>query len=69
MSIRADFIDPQAVFDLHTAGLKVAEGMLKANEMGLKGKDYKEFMEKNYPALAFEEPRWWEKNYLSKNGG
>lgn len=59
MSIRADFIDPQAVIDLHTAGLKVAEGMLKANELGLKGEDYKKFMEENYPALAFEDSRFW----------
>jgi len=59
MSITTDFIDPQAVIDLHTAGLKVAEGMLKANELGLKGLEYKLFMEKNYPALAFEDVKLW----------
>jgi len=59
MSIRADYLSPKAVIDLHTAGLKVAEGMLKANEMGLKGEDYKRFMEKNYPALSFEDPKLW----------
>lgn len=55
MSVTTDFIDPQAVIDLHTAGLKVAEGMLRANEMGLIGKEYRKFLEENYPALAFEE--------------
>lgn len=59
MSVTTDFIDPQAVIDLHTAGLKVAEGMLKANELGLKGLEYKLFMEKNYPALSFEQPHLW----------
>jgi len=59
MSITTDFMDPQAVIDLHTAGLKVAEGMLKANELGLKGLEYKLFMEKNYPALAFDSPQFW----------
>lgn len=59
MSYTADFIDIQAVIDLHTAGLKVAEGMLKANEMGLKESEYKNFMESNYPALAFENPKYW----------
>jgi hypothetical protein len=59
MSLTTDFIDPQAVIDLHAAGLKVAEGMLKANELGLRGKDYKFFMERNYPALAFENPKFW----------
>lgn len=59
MSFTADFIDSQAVIDLHTAGLKVAEGMLKANKIGLNGSEYKIFMEKNYPALAFEDSRFW----------
>lgn len=54
MSFTADFIDSQAVIDLHTAGLKVAEGMLKANKTNLKGLEYKSYMESNYPALAFE---------------
>ena len=59
MSFTTDFIDPNAVVDLHCAGLKVAEGMMKANEMLLKGTDYKEFMERNYPALAFEDIKFW----------
>ena len=59
MSIRADYIDPHAVIDLHAAGLKVAEGMLKANALGLTGVEYKKYMEKYYPALAFEDSRLW----------
>lgn len=59
MSFTTDFIDSQAVIDLHTAGLKVGEGMLKANGLGLKGSEYKLFMEKNYPALAFESNKFW----------
>lgn len=59
MSFTADYIDSQAVIALHTAGLKVAEGMLKSNGLGLKGLDYKGFMEKTYPALAFEDSRFW----------
>ena len=59
MSFTADYIDIQAVIDLHTAGLKVAEGMLKANKLFLSGKDYKVFMETNYPALSFDEPKFW----------
>lgn len=59
MSYTADFIDNMAVVDLHTAGLKVAEGMLKANDLGLDKKEYKIFMEENYPALAFSKPEYW----------
>ena len=59
MSIRADFVFPEALIKLHTAGLKVAEGMIKANELGLKGEEYKKFMESNYPALAFDNPKFW----------
>lgn len=59
MSYTTDFIDPQAVVDLHAAGLKVGEGMLKANRKGLCGFAGKCFMEQNYPALAFEEERLW----------
>jgi len=59
MSLTADYIDPKAVVDLHAAGLKVAEGMLKANELCLKGIGYKDFMEKNYPTLAFDDPLYW----------
>jgi len=59
MSFRTDYIDNKAVIDLHTAGLKVAEGMLKAKESDLKGIAFKNFMERNYPALAFEDPRYW----------
>jgi hypothetical protein len=59
MSFTTDFIDNQAVIDLHTAGFKVAEGMLTANKLGLKAKEFREFMERNYPALAFENPAYW----------
>ncbi len=59
MSYTTDFIDNQAVIDLHTAGLKVAEGMIKANNMGLNNKEYKNFMEKFYPAKAFENEKYW----------
>lgn len=59
MSYTVDFIDNKAVIDLHTAGLKVAEGMLEANKLGLSGMKYKIFMEKKYPALAFNNPRLW----------
>lgn len=59
MSYTADYMGSQVVVDLHTAGFKVAEGMLKANKMGLNGKMYKDFMEKNYPALSFGDERLW----------
>lgn len=59
MSYTTDFIDPQAVIDLHAAGLKVGEGMLKANRLGLCGDEYKMFMEDNYPALAIDNERYW----------
>ena len=59
MSFTTDFIDNQAVIDLHTAGFKVAEGMLKANQLGLKGTGYKNFMENNYAALSFENKKYW----------
>lgn len=59
MSYTVDFIDPVAVFDLHAAGLKVAEGMLEAKKRGLQGVDFKNFMEKNYPALAFDDKKFW----------
>lgn len=59
MSYTSDFIDSMAVIDLHTAGLKVAEGMLKANCMKLTGEKYKTYMEKNYPALSFDNPEYW----------
>ena len=59
MSFTTDFIDNRAVVDLHTAGLKVAEGMLAANKRNLLGMDYKEFMESNYPALAFNDKKYW----------
>ena len=57
MSFTTDFIDSQAVIDLHTAGLKVGEGMLNVNELGLEIVEYKKYMEKNYPALAFLNPK------------
>lgn len=59
MSYTTDFIDPKAVIDLHAAGLKVAEGMMQAKTFGFLGIEYKEFMEKNYPALAFENNKYW----------
>ena len=59
MSFTADFIDSQAVIDLHAAGLKVAEGMMRANGLSLKHKDYKEYLEKNYPTKAFENEKYW----------
>ena len=59
MSYTTDFIDPQAVVDLHAAGLKVGEGMQTANRLGLRGADYKRFMEANVPALAFDDERFW----------
>jgi hypothetical protein len=59
MSFTLDYVDPMAVIDLHTAGLKVAEGMLSANALKLPPKKYKVFMESNYPALAFSNPKYW----------
>jgi len=59
MSYTTDYIDNQAVIDLHTAGLKVAEGMLQANYLNLHGENYKKFMEKNYFALAFDDQKYW----------
>ena len=59
MSFTSDDINPRAVVDLHTAGLKVAEGMIKANKLNLKGHDYKKFMEKNYPAKSFIQKKYW----------
>ena len=59
MSVTTDFIDSQAVIDLHTAGLKVAEGMLEANRLNLSQKEYKNYMESNYPALAFQNKKYW----------
>jgi len=59
MSLTTDYADPKAVIDLHTAGLKVAEGMLKANHLGLSGIEYKSYMETQYPAQAFADERYW----------
>lgn len=59
MSFNTDYIDPQAVIDLHTAGLKVAEGMLKANGLDMENTDYRTYMQENYPALAFDDPKYW----------
>ena len=59
MSFTTDYVDPMAVIDLHTAGLKVAEGMLSANALKLPPKKYKVFMESNYPAKAFSNPKYW----------
>ena len=54
MSLTTDFVGPKPVIDLHAAGLKVSEGMLKAKLLGLNDDDFKIYMESNYPALAFE---------------
>jgi len=59
MSYTTDFIDDMAVIDLHTAGLKVAEGMLSANKLGLTPSEYKSYMEQNYPALSFDAEKYW----------
>lgn len=59
MSLTPDQVDPRCVVDLHAAGLKVAEGMLAANTRGLTGAAYRQFMEINYPALAFDKPIYW----------
>lgn len=59
MSITTDYIDPTAVFDLHCAGLKVAEGMLKANDLGLKGQEYKNLIENSFYGKAFANERYW----------
>ncbi len=59
MSYTADFIDSQAVVDLHAAGLKVGEGMLAANRRGLQGQGYRRFMEDNFPALGFDAGGAW----------
>lgn len=55
MSYTTDFIDPIAVIDLHTAGLKVGEGMLRANSLGLVDEAFISFIESNYPALAYHD--------------
>ncbi len=59
MSYTTDYIDNQSVIDLHTAGLKVAEGMIKANNMNLSKKEFREYMLKNYPAMSFKKQRYW----------
>jgi len=59
MSYRTDYIDSQAVIDLHTAGLLVGVGMLEANRLNLSKQKYREFMESNYPALPFKNPKYW----------
>lgn len=59
MSYTTDFIDDMAVIDLHTAGLKVAEGMLSANKLALTPPEYKSYMERNYPALSFDVEKYW----------
>lgn len=59
MSLTPDYVDPMAVVDLHTAGLIVAKGMLEANKKGLSPEGYKQFMERNYPSLAFDNKRYW----------
>lgn len=59
MSFTTDFIDNKAVIDLHTAGLKVGEGMVVAKKKKLIGVEFKKFMETHYPALAFDNNKYW----------
>ena len=59
MSYTTDFIDPQAVIDLHTAGLKVGREMLKAKRRGLTGFKSKQFIQNERLALAFRDKRLW----------
>ena len=59
MSYTADYMGSHVVIDLHTAGLKVAEGMISANLLGFDGEEYKNHMEINYPAMAFYDKRFW----------
>lgn len=59
MSFRTDYIDNQALIDLQTGSLSVAQGMLEANKLGLIGSAYKIYMESNYPALSFADSRLW----------
>lgn len=59
MSYRTDFVDDQALIDLQVGSLSVAEGMLVAGEKNLEGSEYKKFMEANYPALSFENSKYW----------
>jgi len=59
MSYRTDFVDDMALIDLQVASLLVSEGMLKAEELSLRGIDYKEFVEQNYCGLSFDDRRYW----------
>jgi len=59
MSYRTDYIDDMALIDLQTASLHVAEGMLVANNKNFNSFQYKDFMEKNYPALSFKDKKFW----------
>mgnify|MGYP003963923875 CR=1 FL=1 len=58
MSYTTDYLDNTAVIDLNVAGLKVAEGMLRANSLCLEGEEYKDFLESDYYALAFNDPKY-----------
>ncbi len=59
MSYTTDFVDSQAVVDLHAAGLKVGQGMLESNRLELKGLASRDYIEECYPALAFDEKGLW----------
>lgn len=59
MSMTPDLVDNRVVIDLHTAGFKVAEGMLLANRKEMSGEEYKGFLESNYPALSFDDSQYW----------
>ena len=50
MTYTTDFINPIAVVDLHAAGLKVGEGLVKANLLGVSSNNLNNFMTKEYPA-------------------
>lgn len=54
MTYTTDFINPKAVIDLHCAGLKVGEGLIKANELNLVGENLNSYMINNYPALPMK---------------
>ncbi|MDD3443313.1 MAG: hypothetical protein PHW89_08615 [Sulfurimonas denitrificans] len=59
MSYTVDNVGSNVIIDLHTAGLKVALGMIEANELKLKKSEYKNYMQNNYPAMSFQDEKYW----------
>jgi len=59
MSYTVDNIGSNVIIELHTAGLKVATGMIEANSLNLKKSEYKDFMQNNYPAMSFKDEKYW----------